>query len=81
MSGDPLIGGCHIPFGYDPAHGLPCWPPGWVHITQPQTFLPPSHEQRLSDEDIERIAKRVAQLLGAKTCNRGDGEACSKCPR
>jgi hypothetical protein len=41
----------------------PCtcrWP---YHVTQPAPFVPYPVSLKFSDEDVERIAKRVAELL------------------
>lgn len=62
-SGEPpnFQWGTHILRG-DVAGNPYCAPQvGWVGITQPVFTAPP----RLSDEDIERIARRVAELLKA----------------
>lgn len=65
MSGDP-VNGCNCPYPYPwPAPNY-CWPStGWIHITQPAPALPTPTEDRvpLTDYDVERIAKRLAELL------------------
>lgn len=63
MSGDPVQHTC-VPssWGHTPSYPCPaCHPYGWPATTY--TFTSAGSVQRISDEDVERIARRVAELL------------------
>lgn len=74
MAGEDPPFGCHIPWPYPfPTHPSPFQPPAWhpdaVWIApvngygwQPP-YQPTDHAPPLSDSDVDRIARRIVELL------------------
>lgn len=65
MSGDPPLG-CHIPWPYPfPTSPSPYRPADWHPWPQvgTVTFTPTQPDHKLSDSDVDRIARRVVELM------------------